>query len=229
MKLCIRALYCALWLPVAAFAGVDKVYEPYVELNELEIETRGIHQFGDEDSHEVKFGAGYGVSAKWFFEAYLVAEKEPGEDAEVEELEIESRFQLTEQGQYWADFGALVELEKVLEDDVWELKAGPIIQKEFTNKWVGTLNILFEKQFGDDKTEDELETLAAARVKYRMSPFLQPAAEFYTDEHTKALGPVLLGETRWGKTPMKWVIGVLAGLNDDTADTILRWELEWEY
>lgn len=210
-----------------AFAGIDKVYSPQVELGELELEMRGTHGLESSDAHEVKFGLGYGVTQTWFVEGYLIAEKEDG-SFEIEEAELESKFQLSEQGEYWADFGALVELEKELEHDVWEFKAGPIVQKRM-GKFVATANVFVEKQFGDDKTEDELEALGAFQVKYRMGPSLEPAVEYYADEYTQAIGPVLLGDNRFGNSKMKWELGVMFGLNDETEDATLRWQTEFEF
>ncbi|MFV8781140.1 hypothetical protein ACNKU7_01845 [Microbulbifer sp. SA54] len=210
-----------------SFAGIDKVYGPQVELGELELEMRGIHGLESSDAHEVKFAVGYGVTQNWFVEGYLIGEKEDGK-FEIEEVEIENKFQLSEAGEYWADFGALVEIEKELEYDLWEFKAGPIIQKRF-GKLVATANIFLEKQFGDDRTEDELEALGSMQVKYRMGPSLEPAVEYYVDEYTQAIGPALLGNTRFGDSKMKWELGVMFGLNDTTEDATLRWQTEFEF
>ncbi|WP_237057282.1 hypothetical protein [Microbulbifer sediminum] len=211
----------------AAFAGIDKVYGPQVEMHELELEMRGTHGLESSDAHEVKLGLGYGVNQTWFVEGYLIGEKEDG-SFEVEEAEIESKFQLSEAGEYWADFGALVELEKKLEYDAWEVKAGPIVQKR-VGKFVTTANVFLEQQFGDEKTEDELEAVGAFQVKYRMGPSLEPAMEYYVDEYTQALGPVLLGNNRFGNSKMKWELGVMFGLNDETEDATLRWQTEFEF
>lgn len=209
-----------------AFAGVDKVYSPTVEYGELEIEARGIYDLED-DFYKTKLGVGYGFTDFMFLEAYLVGEKEDGE-FEVEEAELEAKFQLSEQGEYWADFGLLVELEGSLEHDKYELKAGPIVQKQF-GEWVATTNILLEKQFGDDKTEDEVEALGSFQLKYRMNEALEPAIEYYADEHTNAIGPVLLGFNRFSNSKMKWEFGVLFGLDDETPDATLRWLVEMEF
>jgi len=209
-----------------AFAGVDKVYGPAVEQGELELEVRGVHGLDGADDHKVKFGAGYGINDLIFLEGYLVAEKIDG-SFKVEDAEIEAKFQLSEQGEYWADFGVLVELEKELDNDKWEFKAGPIIQKQLDN-YIVTANILFEKQFGADKSETELETLGSMQVRYRLGENLEPALEYYTDEHTQALGPVLLGKAKLANSKLKWELGLLFGMNDTTNDSTLRWQFEWE-
>lgn len=228
MQLTRNGLLCALLISVNASAGVDKVYDPYVHQGELEIEARGVHKFDDDNKHKIKLGVGYGINAVWFVEGYAIFEQETGNSADIVEVELENKFQLTEQGQYWVDVGLLMELEKVLEEDVWEFKIGPLFQKQIQD-WVVTANFLMEKKFGSDNTEGEVELLGAAQLKYRLSPSLEPAVEYYGDEQTHAIGPVLLGKHRFGKTPVKWELGVLKGLNDATADINFRWLLELEF
>jgi len=228
MKIIHYGVVCAIFMAGAAQAGVDKVYDPYVYQGELEIEARGIHKFDDEDEHKVKLGVGYGVTSFWFIEGYAIFEQESGESGDIEALELENKFQLTEQGQYWIDIGVLTELEKVVDEDVWEFKAGPLFQKQIKD-WVFTGNFLMEKKFGSDNTEDGVELLGAAQLKYRLSQSLEPAVEYYGDKETHAIGPVLLGKNHLGKTPVKWELGVLKGLNDDTADINFRWLLELEF
>ncbi|HER34982.1 MAG: hypothetical protein JXJ30_00585 [Halothiobacillaceae bacterium] len=209
-----------------AVAGVDKVYDPYVEKGEVELEARGVHGL-DSGEYKTKVGIGYGVTSRWFVEGYLIGEKEDG-DFEVEEAEIENKFQLSEQGQYWADFGLLVELEKAFDEDAWETKVGPLVQKQF-GPVVATGNLLFEKKFGDDVAHSEWETLGSAQLKYRLSPHLEPGIEYYGDEESHAVGPVLLGANPFGIEHVKWEAGLLFGLNDETEDHIFRWQLEYEF
>jgi len=50
--------FCVLFISTNAVAGVDKVYYPYVHEGELEIESRAVHKFDDEDEHKVRLGVG---------------------------------------------------------------------------------------------------------------------------------------------------------------------------
>ena len=217
-----------MFISANVYAGVEKIYDPYVHQGELEVEARGVHQFDDANQHEVKLAVGYGINSFWFLEGYVIAGQETGESAGIKEVELENKFQLTEQGQYWIDVGVLTELEKKLDEDVWELKAGPLFQKQLKN-WVVTANLFLEKQFGSDTAEGDVKFLGSAQLKYRLSSSLEPALEYYADENTHAIGPVLLGKNRWGKTPVKWELGVLKGLNNNTSDINFRWLLELEF
>ena len=217
-----------MFISANVYAGVEKIYDPYVHQGELEVEARGVHRFDDANQHEVKLAVGYGINSFWFLEGYVIAGQETGESAGIKEVELENKFQLTEQGQYWIDVGVLTELEKKLDEDVWEFKAGPLFQKQLKN-WVVTANLFLEKQFGSDTAEGDVKFLGSAQLKYRLSSSLEPALEYYADENTHAIGPVLLGKNRWGKTPVKWELGVLKGLNNNTSDINFRWLLELEF
>ena len=229
MKLFIWGFICAVFISANAVAGVDKVYDPFVHEGEIEIETRGVHKFDDEDEHKVRLGVGYGVNSFWFVEGHLIGEQETGGQFDITDVEIESKFQFTEQGEYWLDAGLLVELEKSTDGDVWEIVAGPLFQKRF-NDWVATTNFFVEKKFGSDISTRGVGLKGAAQLKYRLSPGLEPAFEYYGDEETHSIGrPAILGKTRWGNTPVKWELAAYAGLNDDTSDFTFRWLIEWEF
>lgn len=236
-KECLRAASAVLVLSTAgigsAHAGIDKIYGTAVEQGEFEVEMRGVHVVDDdflEGASASLVGLGYGVNATWFVEGYVEVEDLPGESPEVEAYELENRFQLTEPGEHFADFGLLVEAEKVREQDIVELKGGPLVQKDFGN-WTGKANLLFEKQFGDDKTEDEWEFIKRAQLKYRLSPAFEPGIEYHADEDTEAVGLVGMGTIPMGTggNNVKWLLGVYSGLNDETPDTQFRWELEFEF
>ena len=210
--------FCALFVSINAVAGVDKIYDPYVTEGEIEVESRAVHQFDDDNEHKLKLGVGYGVNSFWFVEGYVIGEKESGEGFNAADVEIENKFQLTEQiqikgfqldfirqqvlpqlteqGRYWIDAGLLMELEKEINEDVWELKVGPLFAKQI-KKWVVTTNFFIEKKFGSDDEEHETELLGAMQVKYLLSPSLQPAVEYYGDEKQHALGLALLGTGFW--------------------------------
>lgn len=228
MKRLTAVLPCLLLVSLPLYADVDKVYDPYVHKGELEVETRGVHQFDNENKHKVKFGVGYGFTDRWFVEGYGIFEQETGSHLKLEEVELENKFQLTEQGEYWADFGALVEVEKKLGHDKWELKAGPLLEKQI-RRWVVTGNLFLEKQFGSERTTSSVQVLGAARLKYRLSPSLEPALEYYADQDTQSLGPVLSGGWHWGRSPVHWEAGVLAGLTGGSSDISVRWLLEFEF
>ena len=61
----------------------------------------------------------------------MFGERDSQENFGLQAYEIEARWMLTEQGQYWADWGMLFELEKQHQIDNWEAKVGVLAEKEF--------------------------------------------------------------------------------------------------
>ena len=228
MKYVIWGLLCPLFISMNAYAGVNKIYDPYVHEGETEVEFWGVHSFDDENVNKVKFAVAHGMTSFWLLEGVVEYEQETGNKGNISAVEVENKFQLTEQGKYWLDVGVLTELEKSTDGDVWEFKAGPIFQKQIS-RWILTTNFLLERKFGSDNTDHRVDVLGNAQLKYPYSPELQPAIEYYGDRETHSIGPVLLGKHLIGSTPMKWELGALAGLNDAGPDFTLRWLVEWEF
>ena len=69
---------------------------------------------------------------------------------------MEAKWQLTEQGEFWADWGMLFELEKEANEDVWEFATAVLAEKEW-GKWSGTANFYVLREWGSD-IESEWET-----------------------------------------------------------------------
>lgn len=220
-------------ISISANAGVDKVYSPLVELGELELEMRGNYVLDDDDdrngAQKTKLAIGYGITSRIFIEGYLDFEKPGNGSYELEAYEVEAKFQLSEQGQYFVDLGLLTELEKVREADEWEFKVGPLFQKPFGN-WMATANVLVETKFGSDVVEkNEWELLGRAQLRYLSSPRFEPGVEYYGDEGTQALGPAVYGLINFENSKVKWQAGWMIGLDSATDDHTIRWQFEWEF
>lgn len=212
--------------------AVDKVYRPYVEWNEKELEWR-VTAYEDPDNDEEvyqahRFGIGRAFGDRLFTEVYLVAADRPGREFEIQAYEGEVLYQLTEQGEYWADFGVLVEVEKEREEDIWEGNIALLVEKEF-GQFSTTVNLEAGAEWGD-AIEDETESRLAVQTRYRYSPEFEPALELHSAEDTRALGPVLLGDIRMaGRQNLHWEIGYFVGLDSETPDNSLRANIEFEF
>lgn len=214
-------------LPLIAGAdglAIDKVYHPYVQPLEKEIEWRMVAADGD---HLQRLGIGRSLNDTVFVEGYLLAAEE-ADTFRLEGYELETRIQLTEQGEYAVDWGLLVELEKAHEENEWELASALLMEKQW-GRWSGTANFKLEYEWGDD-IKDEFETAVALQGRYRLSPEFEPAIEFYGGENTRALGPVAMGDLRFGGgKKLHWESGVLFGLSKKTPDAALRLLAEYEF
>ncbi len=211
-------------LTLADDLAVDKVYHPYVQPMEREVEWRMVAADGD---HLQRLGIGRSVNDRVFVEGYLLAAEE-GDTFRLEGYELETRIQLSEQGEYAVDWGMIVELEKAHQEDEWELATALLMEKQW-GRWVGAANLWLEYEWGDE-VKDEFETAMAVQTRYRLSPAFEPAIEFYGGENTRALGPVAMGDVRFGAgKKLHWESGVLFGLSKKTPDAILRLLAEYEF
>ena len=221
--------------PVALRADgvvVDKIYHPYVQPLEREFEARAIwqdEQSGRPDNFQLyRFAYGQSFGERWFAEVYLVGERSATDSFSVEAFELEAQRQLTEQGEYWADWGVVFELEKERGADAWEFSTGLLAEKEW-GRWSGTANLFLMHEWGAD-VADETETRLGLQARYRFSRALEPAIELYSGEDTRGIGPAALGQAALGgRRQLRWEAGVIFGLGSDSPNTTLRFLFEFEF
>jgi len=224
IRLCLT-IFLFSGLALADESAIDKVYHPYVQPLEREVEWRMISA----DSEQLhRFGIGQSFSDRLFMEGYLIATDEEDGNFSLTAYELEAKYQLTEQGEYAVDWGVIIELEKEHHEDSWEIAAGLLMEKEW-GRWVGTANFWGIYEWGDNK-DDEIESVLALQARYRYSRFLEPALEFYSGESTRGLGPVLMGDIRVGTgKKLHWEAGVIIGLDAKTPDNTWRLLTEFEF
>ena len=210
------------------------IYSPIVDYGETEVEFRGHYNFDDDASEngsgKYKLDIGRGIRPRWFTEVVIEYEVPGQGSGEITAIEWENIFQLTEQGEYAADWGILLEYSFSLEDQhADKFEFGPLMQMEF-GRYVWTNNLIFEKETGQ-YAEDGLEWEFATRLKRRVSPAFEPAIEIYGSRDELQIGPALLGSARIGDGPnaFAWEAGILAGLTHDTPDVTLRFLIEAEF
>ncbi len=208
---------------------IDKIYDPYVQALETEIEWRSISQSNKQDFDDFqlhKLGIGKSISDVWFAEIYIIGERSENNDLGIDAIEIESKFQLTEQGEYGADWGILFELERTRLHKTWEFKSGLLTVKEW-GRWIGTSNIFAIYEWGEH-IDNEFETKLALQARYRYSKRLEPAVEFHAGQNNSGIGPTLTGtESFDGAKKLSWELGFIFGLNG--ADHTLKGLLEYEF
>lgn len=208
---------------------VDKVYHPYVLANEREFEWRFVSRQNDDGNILAqRIAYGHSLSEYLTVEGYIVGERDEVGDFGLHAYELEARWMLTNQGELWADWGALFEVEKLHKRDVFELTTGVLFEKEFTHTSL-TLNALLIYEWGQD-IQNEFETEFRLKYRYRWIPAFQPAIEIYTGEDFVGAGPAFMGIQRYqGQKQLKWEMAFIAGLNGDAKDHTLRFALEYEF
>ena len=218
-------------VPALVSAEVDKVYHPYVEAYKSEIEYRILYKNDDgaaQDGtqfHRLSFG--HALTERFSLEAYVIGKNLPKESFSIDGYELEGKLQLTEQGEFWSDWGLLFELEHDTEQKKIETGIALLLEKEW-GKWVGTVNLFAEYEFGRG-VEDEIEGASRGQVRYRWARYFEPAIELYMDEQTRGIGPVFLGSQKIGVNNLNWELGFIFGFNKKTANQNLRFLLDYEF
>jgi high-affinity iron transporter len=220
-------------IPAPASAS-HKIYSPFVDFGETEVELRGHYNFdgdaAEDGSGKYKLDIGHGFTPHWFTEVVFEYEVPGQGEGELEAVEWENVFQLTEQGQHAVDWGLLAEYSFALENgNADKIELGPLMQMEF-GRQVWTNNVLLAREIGSD-AEDGVEWEFATRLLWRISPAFEPALELYAEKDELQIGPSVLGRTHMGNGPniFAWEAGILAGLTHDTPDLTLRILLEAEF
>ncbi|MEJ2383006.1 MAG: hypothetical protein P8Y54_01255 [Xanthomonadales bacterium] len=222
-------------LPGAVLADgvvIDKIYHPYVQPLEREFEWRAIwqdrQQGRPDDLQRYRFAYGQSFGDRWFAEVYLVGERSDTNDFSVTSYEIEAQRQLTEQGEFWADWGVVFELEKERNADAWEFSTGVLAEKEW-GRWSGTANLFLTHEWGND-IADETESRLGLQARYRYSRAFEPAIELYSGQDTRGIGPAVLGQAALGgRRQLRWEAGVIFGVGAQSPDTTLRLLFEFEF
>lgn len=211
-------------------ADIGRVYHPYVEQGERELEYGAtLRDVGGDNILLNRAGLGYAWSDKLFTEVYWLTESITHEGEQIRGYEAELKWQITEQGEYWADWGLLLEAGGARDIDRREVALGLLWEKELGSRWVAAANGFVEYEYGADLV-DEVETALRGQLRYRYSAALEPALELYLDDQDWAAGPVLMGiQKLGGRQQLRWELGLLLGLDAQTPDTSLRASLEFEF
>ena len=225
--LCLPSLYAQ-----ADGIVVDKVYHPYVDALEKEMEYRTVIQDEQEglltpaEIHQ--FAIGTSVGDKLFAEFYAIGTKNRQGNFHLGAWEAELKWQLTEQGEYFADWGLLFEYENEVELDKNEMTVGILAEKEF-GRFSGTANLMLINEWGEDIV-NEYETVLATQIRYRQSQAFEPGIEFYAGQNARGIGPVIQGNISLSlRKSLHWESGVIFGLGNDSPNTSYRFLIEYEF
>ncbi|WP_440056988.1 hypothetical protein ACSLBF_19080 (plasmid) [Pseudoalteromonas sp. T1lg65] len=208
---------------------VDKVYHPYVLPLEREIEWRLLSRKTEQGNVlGQRLGLGWSISETVTIEGYAIGERDHQDNFELAGYELEARWQMVEQGRYWADVGMLFELEKQHKNAAYEATAGFLFEKEFGRASV-TLNAFIVREWGQD-IHDEWESEFRAQYRYRLYSVFQPAIELYMGENFVGIGPAFIGLHRFdGQKQLKWEAGFITEISQSGNDHSFRLALEFEF
>ncbi len=211
---------------------VDKIYHPYVQPLEQELEFRTAveNNNGVTPGSRDIFRLGYGQSFndRWFGEFYVIGDNNDARGFDIRAFELEALWQLTQQGEYAADWGLLFEFDKAYDKEVTEFSTALLVEREW-GRWSTTGNLYGTYEFGAD-THSNFKSKLNLQARYRYSAYFEPAIEFYKGENITGIGPVALGRHALGNgRNMSWEAGLIFGLNHATADRTVRVLFEYEF
>jgi hypothetical protein len=229
-----------LHLPAAQADPAAKVYLPAVVQGEVELELRGgFQRWRDhDDDRERQFVAdvGYAFTSWWKSELAVGVTRLPGTSSRLDEIEWENIFELTEPGQYWVDLGLFAELARDHAEGRNVVAIGPMFQKEFY-RLQANANLLFERQLGAH-AEPGAEIDYAWQLKWRGNPHFEPGVQGFgtigrtndfARETEHKIGPAFFSQAVLGaRNKIKFDAAVLFGLNRNSPDTTVRFNLEYE-
>ena len=220
-------------VPAAASADgvvVDRVYDPYVQPLEREIELRSVLQFDDDtfDIQKHSLGFGRSLSDRWAVELYAIGSRTSGDSLDLDAFELEFKWQLTEQGEYAIDWGTVFELERDHDADLWEFSASLLAGRDF-GRWTGLANLALVYEWGSN-FDNEMETELHLQSRYRLRESVEPALELHLGQDTAVLGPALIGLRRLspGKK-LRWEAGIFFPLDDKSPDSAVKLNFEYEF
>jgi hypothetical protein len=224
------ALAFAARIVLADGVVVDRMYEPYVQPLETELEFRSVTQHNTEtpDVQKQLLGLGRSLTDRIAVEVYAIGTHGKDEDLSIDSTEIEVKWQLTEQGEYAVDWGLLFELEREFEDNAWEASTSILTTRDL-GRWTGTANLDFIYEWGSG-IDNEFETTLHLQMRYRYREAFEPGFEFHAGQDTIAAGPVLTGLYRIATGhKLRWSLGAFTGLDNVSPDNIVRANLEYEF
>lgn len=215
--------------PSYADIVVDKVYKPNILPFERDVEWRLVSRktdTGNELFHRV--GYGHAFTEGFMVEVFLSAERDELENVSLAEYEVEARWMLGEQGQYWADTAFIFEIEKSHKVDHFKTSIGLINEKQFGRTHLAT-NLIVKYVFGQ-AIDSVLESEFRMQYRYRLRPAFQPALELYTDKDFFGIGPGFMGVKKFSpQQQLKWELAFIKGFNGDSKDHTLRAGLQWSF
>jgi FTR1 family protein len=225
--------------PEPVFAH-HKVYSPIVEVGEAEIEFRG-HYDSDsnnaiEGGQSYKLTFGYGFTDRWFSELIVQYGVDGTGSSSISAYELENIFQFTEQGEYWADWGLLLEyVAEVGGPD--KIEFGPLMAHEFGNVLLNA-NLVFEREIGSGASSD-IEMEYQWDLRWRGNPAFEPGLQMYGkfgaiddiswDGNRQHIGPAFFGMVNHDNGHWRYDASLLFGITGASNDATIRFNVEYEW
>ncbi len=244
---------CLLLLPLAllAFTGAAhadddegpgealneyNVYSPYVTEGQSEVELRTA-QYRDSStlvdaSRGITLSFAHAFTSWWQPEVYVAKyERDPRHPNQLTGYEFENIFQLTSQGEYWADVGFLASFEYQSHlSSANKLEFGPLFENRL-GSFRERLNLIWEKEVGRLREENGTEFRAAYNLSWMWRGDLAPGVDVFArpQDDVYQIGPSISGEWYIGQSELEYDGGVVFPIGSKGPDATLLLRLEYEF
>lgn len=229
--------------------AIGKLYSPYVEKGEWELEyfgTRSVDgESGKNNEQQHQFSVGYAVNDWWHVEVYRKYAKEPQAKTKFDQYELENIFQLTEQGEYWLDVGGYFAYEYTPQHSRTDTVETKLILEKDIGRFLNILDINLEKDIGSGpKAGFEPGFLWSSRYNYSkyFDPGFEISSSFNEINRTGSYNAQqhYIGPVAYGKIPlhitgqydavkyrMGYLFGVSTAANDGEAVAQIEYEIHF--
>lgn len=220
--------------------ALDEVYTPNIVYRELSYEYNGSFTFDSQADKNAALDHSFvveaGVAPHWLLEGSANYSKDPNNNMQLSDWEVEARHQFFEPGEYWMDAGFLVAYgfaAQSQQPDSIEMKL--LLQKDFSH-YTTTANIGFSKELGQYSASGGPDYVLLMNTRYRYNEYFQPGIELQSDfgqrdtfghynQQEHYLGPMAYGRVL---AHLKYQVGYLFGVSDAAAHNAARLKLEYE-
>ncbi len=208
---------------------VDRVYKPNILPLEKNAEWRLVSRNAPTGNELLqRIGYGHALTEGFLVQGFVLGERDNNDQFGIAAYEIEVRWMIGQQGQYWADTAVLLEIAKDHHQDQYQASLGLINEKQWGRTILAT-NLITKQTFGAD-SNSVLEAEFRMQYRYLFTPAFQPALEFYSDRDFQGIGPGFMGVAKFSpKQHLKWELAFIKGVNGDKKDHTLRASLEWTF
>ena len=220
-----------------------RIDQPYAEEGEYEVEYEGFvardkqHDRDNQQGHLVSLG--YGVNEFWHVEVGGNLVRDPGAGpSRFAGSDIENIFQLTEAGEYWADWGLLAKYAWAsARGEADQVEVEPILRKDFGRAFVlANLAVAYDVgRHANGSPDLSYGVEGAWRIDNRISPAIEMFGDLGRvnrmgtfDQQDHRLGPGLVGQFFLGPGKVKYDVGYLFGVSGGAADGTVKLDAEYE-
>ncbi len=238
---------------------IDKIYNPYVNALEHELEYRAVTYRDNhnklDNGQQHKLAYGQSISDRWFAEIYITGSNSSQGSLSrnsygIDDNDLETENDILKGDGYDSVSAEGYELEfkwQATEQGEYAFDTGFLFEFEREQEaeiWEAATALLLSKELGKitfttnifliyengKYTPTEFENAANFQFIYRLSPVFEPAIEIYRAQNTFGIGPVLMGTARLSAgKKLHWELGVIAGIIDETPDASIKGLLEFEF